>query len=244
MTSRVFVSVFLSAVGLLPAARAGEQRFESGPAQVALLELYTSEGCSSCPPAEAWLGKLTQSPTLWRDVVPVAYHVSYWDSLGWKDPFASKEFTQRQYAQAAAWKSSQVYTPCFVRNGAEWRPGENVNARKNAGLLSVNWRDGEAHVTFVPATAGQRWEVSVAVLGSELVSHVKAGENAGRTLQHEFVVERLVTRPLESQPENVFAASVSVPSSTTPPSKRHALAVWVQRPGSLAPVQATGGWID
>src|ERR1700733_854948 len=91
-------------------------RFESGPSQVSLLELYTSEGCSSCPPAEAWLSALSQSPELWKAVVPVAFHVDYWDNLGWKDWFSSREFTQRQRRYAANWGSGSVYTPAFILN--------------------------------------------------------------------------------------------------------------------------------
>ncbi|MDQ3115241.1 MAG: DUF1223 domain-containing protein [Verrucomicrobiota bacterium] len=73
-----------------------------------LLELFTSEGCSSCPPAEAWLSKLKDDPGLWRDFVPLAFHVDYWDRLGWRDPFASKVWTSRQYEYSARWKSSNV----------------------------------------------------------------------------------------------------------------------------------------
>src|SRR5207302_322482 len=69
--------------------------FESGPKKIQLLELFTSEGCSSCPPAEASLGRLVNDPRLWHEFVPVAFHVDYWDQLGWKDPFASAEWTKR-----------------------------------------------------------------------------------------------------------------------------------------------------
>src|SRR5438477_9939189 len=77
---------------------ASEMVFESGPARVHLLELFTSEGCSSCPPAEAWMTKLKDNPGLWHDFVPIAFHVDYWDHLGWRDRFAAKEWTARQQA--------------------------------------------------------------------------------------------------------------------------------------------------
>src|ERR1700747_379835 len=86
-------------------------RFESGPAQVSLLELYTSEGCSSCPPAEAWLGGPSSNGALWKAVVPVAFHVDYWDNLGWKDEFSSRDFTQRQRHYAANWGPGAASTP-------------------------------------------------------------------------------------------------------------------------------------
>ena len=91
--------------------------FEGGDTQVALVELYTSEGCSSCPPAEARLAKLRDDPELWKTIVPVAFHVDYWDGLGWPDRFASKAFTLRQYDYAARWRNGSVYTPAFVQNG-------------------------------------------------------------------------------------------------------------------------------
>ena len=72
------------------------QTFESNNEQVSLIELYTSEGCSSCPPAERWLSKLADDESLWSHFVPLAFHVDYWDYIGWKDPYASKEYSQRQ----------------------------------------------------------------------------------------------------------------------------------------------------
>ena len=95
--------------------------FQSSEAQTALLELYTSEGCSSCPPAESWLSRLKESPGLWKDFVPLAFHVDYWDYLGWRDPWAAREFSERQRAYAQGWRSENVYTPGFVLNGKEWR---------------------------------------------------------------------------------------------------------------------------
>src|SRR5437879_13814100 len=77
--------------------------FESGPKKVQLLELFTSEGCSSCPPAEASLGRLVNDPRLWHDFVPLPFHVDYRDRLRWKYPFASMEWTKRAGRAAAQW---------------------------------------------------------------------------------------------------------------------------------------------
>src|SRR5438067_10607068 len=93
--------------------------FESGPRKVQLLELFTSEGCSSCPPAEASFSRLVNDARLWREFVPVAFHVDYWDRLGWKDSFASAEWTKRQQIYAQNWKAQSVYTPAFDLNGRE-----------------------------------------------------------------------------------------------------------------------------
>src|SRR4051794_39959317 len=92
--------VLLTMAGAL-SADAGEIVFESKPARAHLIELYTSEGCSSCPPAEEWMSGLKNEPRLWQDIVPIAFHVDYWDRLGWKDPFASKLWTERQTQYSA-----------------------------------------------------------------------------------------------------------------------------------------------
>lgn len=94
---------------------------ESPPERVALLELYTSEGCSSCPPADRWLSELKTNNELWTRVVPVAFHVDYWDYLGWPDRFAAASFSNRQREYALQGAVSTVYTPGLIYNGSEWR---------------------------------------------------------------------------------------------------------------------------
>lgn len=94
--------------------------FESSERTTTLVELFTSEGCSSCPPAEKRLAALRMHPGLWTEFVPVAFHVDYWHRLGWPDRFARPEFTKRQHAYASEWRASSVYTPCFVLGGREW----------------------------------------------------------------------------------------------------------------------------
>src|SRR3981081_4368209 len=93
MICRAFILIALLAA---ISAHAGDVAFESKPARTTLIQLYTSEGCSSCLPAEEWMSGLKNQPRLWQDIVPVAFHVDYWDHLGWRDPFASKIWTERQ----------------------------------------------------------------------------------------------------------------------------------------------------
>src|SRR3989442_5219435 len=100
---------------------ADEFIFTSGNERVSLVELFTSEGCSSCPPADSWLSGLCEDAGLWKRFVPVAFHVDYWDGLGWKDRWASPEFSTRQRTYAAAWRSGSVYTPGVDLNGQESR---------------------------------------------------------------------------------------------------------------------------
>src|SRR5712691_2100571 len=144
-------------LGISAVAFAAETRFESGAQQTALIELFTSEGCSSCPPAETWLGRLKTDPGLWKKFVPVAFHVDYWDRLGWRDRFASKQFTERQSRYAAKWQTESVYTPAVVLNGSERRNWSSLNPaaqpnEKHTGVLSATTTDGKAFaIEFRPA---------------------------------------------------------------------------------------------
>ncbi len=243
----LFLAVVLVSLGArVPTIAAETARFTSGPARVSLVELYTSEGCSSCPPAEKWLGELRDAPGLWRDFVPVSFHVDYWNRIGWPDKFSSRTFTDREYAYASAWNSNQVYTPCFVRDGAEWRTrGARIAAAGGApaGTLTATYDGAVVRAEFSPAASstqpgGETYEIHAALLGAGIVSKVTAGENRGETLRHDFIALALA----HGAPVTDLAlVSPKFPGVGIP---RHALAVWVTRRGELAPVQATGGWLD
>ncbi|MEO8224741.1 MAG: DUF1223 domain-containing protein [Gammaproteobacteria bacterium] len=244
------VTVFVA--GVLPAAGAPAPplRLSSGPARVALLELYTSEGCSSCPPADAFLSSLAGSPRLWHDIVPVAFHVDYWDSLGWKDRFARPAWSARQREQVRQGAAGTVYTPGLFLNGSEWRRWTGTAAltlptSADAGELSVAIRDGKSvDVSFAPATGvhGAELQANVALLGSGFVSRVQAGENRGRTLRHDFVVLELATSRLNRHDSRYTASVQLTPPQTATP--RQAIAVWITAGTSLRPLQAVGGWLD
>jgi hypothetical protein len=249
---RFFVGAALVLGASFVSLRAG-QTIQSGPSRVALIELYTSEGCSSCPPAEAWLNELRQDRGLWREFVPVAFHVNYWDRLGWRDVLASKAFTEREHAYAAAWNASSVYTPCFVRNGAEWRPRGTRpmmdTKTSDAGQLTLKWEAANrtCRVEFTPATppTARRLDASIAMLGGGIVSDVRKGENAGRKLHHEFVALQLATVPLERDPATgAWTGTVTLPTRTDVKAERLALAGWIHAQGEQTPQQAAGGWLE
>ena len=257
---RIFPSLLATAVGGcalicmgLPARAGDEVKFQSREGRhTSLVELYTSEGCSSCPPAEAWLSNLIASPQLWTEVVPVAFHVDYWDNLGWRDRFASAQWTARQRTYAANWGGDTVYTPGFVRDGREWRqwasssnaaPLANADKGDGVGQLTVVVKNGKnVRVVYHPfdGPAAAR-TVSVVLLGCDLNSKVKAGENRGRNLRHDFVALACQTKPLSAD-KTESVASFELPA---PPedARRLALAVWVEEPGRAGIQQATGGWL-
>src|SRR5258705_3224503 len=223
--------------------------FQSSAKQTALIELYTSEGCSSCPPAETWLSRLKESPGLWKDFVPLAFHVDYWDYLGWGDPWASKSFSDRRRAYAKQWRSDSIYTPGFVLDGKEWRDWSGrkdgpKSAGAKSGVLTVSSSDTNRwQVNFAPANTGSAdYEVHAALLGGNLSSNVKAGENRGRLLCHDFAVltlakASLVRRGDVAQGEFVLNKQRNAAESDL------ALAVWITPAGRFEPLQATGGWL-
>lgn len=221
--------------------------FESGPQKVALLELYTSEGCSSCPPAEAWLSRLKDDPGLWKNFVPLAFHVDYWNRLGWTDRYSSPQWTERQSRYAALWSSQSVYTPAFVLDGSEWRdwsgtvPAPN---EKRSGQLQAATEDGKRWtIEFQPAKGENGdWEAHLALLGNGISAKIGAGENSGRQLAHDFVVLSEVNEVMKNKGDRATASlAIANPKESAP---RASLAIWVTRRGQLAPVQATGGWIQ
>jgi hypothetical protein len=236
----VFSVSFLSSIFQISAG--DPVTFESGPKKVQLLELFTSEGCSSCPPAEASLSRLVNDSRLWREFVPVAFHVDYWDRLDWKDPFASVEWTKRQRTYAENWKAEIVYTPAFVLNGREWRDANVPSANETPGVLKIGIRgDNIVMVNFEPAngTSGE-FEVHLARLGFGIAVNVRAGENTGRKLQHDFVVLSLAHEKLGSGRQELHFAPA--PASPVQP-QRTALAAWITKKGDITPLQATGGWL-
>ena len=224
--------------------------FESADRQVALLELFTSEGCSSCPPAETWLSGLKHSPRLWKEFVPLAFHVDYWDYLGWRDPWASKDFSDRQRAYAESWRSDSVYTPGFVLNGKEWRDwsrskdGPRSSGAK-VGVLKISSGDLKHwQVSFSPGIQRQsEYEVHAALLANGLTSDVKAGENRGRRLNHDFVVTALAKSSLKMEDNDLLRVSSFWRKPAKGQPERTAIAAWVTRVGRLEPVQAVGGWL-
>ena len=239
------LALVLSNFGAMAASPMSGTTFQSSETQTSLIELFTSEGCSSCPPAEKWMSALRSSQDLWKKVVPVAFHVDYWDRLGWRDRFAKPEFTSRQQRYAAAWGGDSVYTPGFVVNGKEWRSWFSGNGMPTTstkvGVLRVSLgADGKLSGTFVPETRQPRTlALYVALLGNDLESDVKRGENSGRKLRHDFVVLNLIKIDMANE-SNRWSGSVALPMRTGN-DKPSALAAWITE--NATPIQATGGWL-
>lgn len=199
-----------AALGFLSPAAAGAApaacKVTSGPQTTPLVELYTSEGCDSCPPADRWLSAQFPKAALPATPIALAFHVDYWDRLGWVDRFASQQWTERQYDAVRAHKDAFAYTPQFMLQGhdfAAWRRGGaqaalDAAARRpaRAHLELSATQDGQvvrASVTGGVAEAGvaKTASIVIAYADSGLVSDVKAGENRGVRLTHDHVVRAL-----------------------------------------------------
>ncbi len=195
-------------------ANAAQCSATSGAARVPLVELYTSEGCDSCPPADRWLGTTGAAAFKAGRIVPLSLHVDYWNHLGWRDPFASPQFSARQRASSQRSGSRVVYTPQVQVNGRDFRgwgdrgafdralEAAAVPARAKVAL-ALEQRDGEPWSVTVVAEAaadsGRAAGVYLALYENGLVSDVRAGENRGARLRHDFVVrEWLGPLPLDA----------------------------------------------
>jgi hypothetical protein len=177
---------------------AGACSVQSPAHRVALVELYTSEGCSSCPPADKYLGELQASDKL----VPLALHVDYWNYLGWKDPYARATFTERQRWLSDLARSRTIYTPELFIGGRELRawPGgvaaavARINAQPAGAeiVISIGQPQLGAQAAGLPlevrATSPRGGKLHVALTEDGLSNQVAAGENRGRMLRHEHVV--------------------------------------------------------
>jgi len=184
----------LVATLLSPPARA-DCAAQSAATRPHLIELYSSEGCSSCPPAEAWLRSVHND----ANAVALEFHVDYWDALGWRDRFASARYTARQQTFAARSGGAGVYTPEVVLDGREWRdwyrhPEVPLASGKATMKLSVEpGTPLHVHVdTTLAVATDAAYENYVALIEDGLSSQVRAGENRGTLLRHDHVVRAFV----------------------------------------------------
>lgn len=246
---RVPIRVVLALLALLltSAAPARQLSLQSPPQRVSLLELYTSEGCSSCPPADRWLSNLKNDPRLWKQVVPIAFHVDYWDYIGWPDRFATKAAGQRQQAYARHRRIGSVYTPGLVVAGKEWRgwfsrPVLNLGKAREVGRLRLQVNGPDLNGEFESRhNHTAKLVLHVARLGFGLRTRVRAGENEGRELEHDFVVLGYRIYPMTGQGLRYQVQGRLPGSSQQAP--REALATWVSVAGDPYPIQAAGGWL-
>lgn len=215
--------VGLVALGLaLPLPGGGPSAPKTVPVVV---ELFTSEGCSSCPPADALLARLLEPRSVpGAEVIALSEHVDYWNRLGWTDPYSSKEFSERQSRYAGARGTTNIYTPQMVVDGRAEFVGSDARrareeiakaARERKAEVDLS-RDGRAsplrvRVATLPSLErGDMAEVLLAIVEDGLTSDIRRGENAGRRLSHVGVVRRLETLGVISGSPPAFERRVEV----------------------------------
>lgn len=224
----------------------------SGAGTAALVELYTSQGCSSCPPADRWLSTLGGRFAAER-VVPLSLHVDYWDYLGWKDPYAKRRFSERQRKLSVLQRMALVYTPQVVVQGRDFRSWntarfdaevQRINATPAAAEISLAIRSSTSAGLLVDAEAQVRLAAEardavlyVAAFQNRLASEVTSGENAGRRLEHDYVVLEW-QGPFSADPAGRLAESRRLALLPTATAETSGVAAFVQNRRTGAVLQA------
>jgi hypothetical protein len=217
---------FLSSVACLMLSLpslAAECNARSGPNTAALVELYTSEGCDSCPPADRWLSTFAAAPRASRLAVPIAFHVDYWNSLGWTDVYSDARFSERQRQLARAGGARMVYTPQVILGGrdfASWRSGGAAKALDAVGMrpaqaqieIAASGASARVVASVAPGTRVEDVALVVALTQNGITTKVKAGENRGETLRHDFVVRDIKTFRAWSGDRPAITADVTFPA--------------------------------
>jgi hypothetical protein len=200
----------------------------------AVVELFTSQGCSSCPPAEVYLGKLTAR----TDVIALAFHVTYWDDLGWRDRFGLAEAVDRQNLYAKNFRSASVYTPQLVVDGRSGTPGTDLRlaAASDAVPVAVSVASGNVQVEVGSNSHFTAGDVVLVPYLRHAVSAIGRGENAGRKLE-EFNIVRGIRKLGAWRGES---ARFNVPVSSLPADATDVV-VLVQEVGQKAIVGAAAG---
>jgi len=234
-STQALVLLPILAVAMIAALGIGEARSQQADSPPVVVELFTSQGCSSCPPADALLGELAQRP----DIVALAFHVDYWDYIGWKDPFASPVLTGRQRDYVAALRVRMVYTPQMVVDGridvvGSHRREVEAAIEKAAAQPKLAVRiegDGQGgHRVVIPAgDTGGDATIWLAVLDSWHETRVAHGENGGRTLTEYNIVREWRSIGRWS------GGAVTLPLDAAGGEDRNACAVIVQS-GSVGPI--------
>jgi hypothetical protein len=189
-----------------------------------LVELFTSEGCSSCPPADALLSRLGRSqPVVGANIIVLEEHVTYWDDLGWKDPFSFAAATERQREYGDAFRGKELYTPQMIVDGRTEFVGSSGRdalrvidgaSRKPKTAVHLSWDANDAlaiHVDpLLGLDAGDSPQIFFAITEDMLHSDVKSGENAGRGLEHTGVVRQLISLEKLNTSREGFSSTVAV----------------------------------
>lgn len=206
--------------------------FQSKENKTSVIELYTSQGCSSCPPADSWLSKLKKHPKLFEDFIPMAFHITYWNYIGWNDIFANvlNDNRQRFYAKRV-WKNNNVYTPQFIIDSKEYRKWfydqrfPKLN-KTYGGILKANIKNNKIKINYFNKNIkNKKLFLNIAVLGFDYKIDIKRGENRYKTLEHDFVVLNHIQKFTKLE-NNELQFALDMPKIILD-KKQKAIAIWL-----------------
>lgn len=249
---RTLAAFGLGAILAFPAAGA-QCSARSGERTAVLVELYTSEGCDSCPPADRWLSSLQSKGFTLDKVVPLALHVDYWDYIGWKDPYAKRVFATRQRRLADLKRAKIIYTPQILLQGQDFRHWDSSEfgsavdklnrqaprAKIGLTLNAMGKTSVDVTLTAELLSAAERKEAGLylAAFENKLTSQVSAGENKGKTLPHDYVVREWIG-PIEFDPALRLAEKRTLPLLPNANPNQSGVAAFVQNRSTGEVLQA------
>lgn len=250
---RICLTLLMLASSLAPA-----KTLTSGDKRPIMLELYTSQGCSSCPPAETWLNAFTDlssvtppildNKILWQDIIPINFHVDYWDYLGWKDPFSHQKFSHRQRRYAQLNFAKNVATPGFIIDGKGWNGWFRNQAlplkqQSSPGQLKVTIRDTDIMVGYSSNNRAHKKLIAhLAILGFDQKTEIIKGENRGHELNHNFVVIGHTAKRLTKE-LMTYQKTLTLPEIKRFNSPVKGIVVWVTEANDPRPVQVVADWL-
>ena len=220
--------------------------FKSTPHPPSLLEMYSSQGCSSCPPAQALINRFLDSPNLWNKVIPIVFHVDYFNYIGWEDPFSSAKYSIRQRKLQREGLVNSVYTPGFVLNGHEWKGWFNGRALTNDELeqssaikLSAVLTPERVEVEYMLPDLEEPTDgiIHLAVLGFDLKTDIKTGENANKILTDNFVVLGYRKQKIRAIRQLLKYPKLKMRAN------KYAVVIWTTKKNGFIPTQVIGGFL-
>ena len=226
--------------------------YKSGDNKVSLLELYTSQGCSSCPSADRWLSSLKKEKTLFKKFIPLAFHVTYWDFLGWRDSFANiaNDKRQKKYSRDI-WKKNSVYTPQFIVDSKEyrrWFQTQDLPTFKNeyAGKLDINLdKKNNLIINYYNKNIKKKdILIHIVISGFNYSIPIKNGENAHKILKHDFVVLQHIKKASKININTLEYKTKIYPKHTRSENSKNkqAIVVWISDK-NYNQLQAVGGYL-
>lgn len=255
----VYLAWLMAWYAAIPAAARSEEESETNSNPI-VLELFTSHGCSSCPPADALLSELGQRPDLASKIVPLAFHVDYWNSDAWSDPFSQSAFTERQKQYRLALHGYQIYTPQLVINGRTGMVGSlrikvlsqiaRAKAIAGAGKVRITRLAFDIQSASMPTAVtvsihaeliqnpiipAATLPVSAAIFENDLITHVAGGENANRELHNNYVVRSFFNAfDLPGKAPAEKDETIVIPLAENWKPENLGLAVFIQHPTTMA----------